>query len=100
MRHRFKRLCFLEVAGVPPDNNLAERDIRSVAAARDDGGVNRTTAGATAFANLKSIVRTCQKHGRNFLSYGLTLIGLDEHSQPLPFPTRATTRESLTANTS
>jgi hypothetical protein len=43
-------------------------------------------AGATAFAILKSIVRTCQKHGRNFLNDGLSLIGLDEQSPPLPFP--------------
>lgn len=94
VRHRFELLCFLEVAGVPPDNNLGERDIRSVAAARSDGGVNRTKAGATAFANLKSIIRTCQKHGRKFLNYGLSLIGLDEQSQPLPFPA------PLLANTS
>jgi hypothetical protein len=86
VKHRGELFCFLEVAGVPPDNNAGERDIRSVAAARADGGVNRTKAGATAFANLKSIVRTCQKHGRNFLNDGLSLIGLDEQSPPLPFP--------------
>lgn len=94
VKHRSELFCFLEVEGVPPDNNAGERDIRSVAAARADGGVNRTKAGATAFANLKSIIRTCQKHGRNFLNYGLSLIGLDEQSQPLPFPT------PLLANTS
>ena len=33
VRHRFELPCLLEVAGVPPDNNLGERDIRSVAAA-------------------------------------------------------------------
>ena len=65
-----------------------------------DGGVNRTKSGATVFANLKSIVRTCQKHGRNFLNYGLTLIGLDEQSQPLPFPTLTAIPESFLANTS
>jgi len=100
VKHRSELFCFWEVAGVPPDNNLGERDIRSVAAARADGGVNRTQAGATAFANLKSIVRTCQKHGLNFLNYGLTLIGLDEKSPPLPFPTLAVTLPSLPANTS
>lgn len=90
VRHRFDLLLFLEVNGVPPDNNLGERDIRSVAATRADGGVNRTKEGAQAFARLKSIVRTCQKHGRNFLNYGLGLIGLAEPDQPLPFaPTPA-----------
>ena len=67
VRYRQDLLRFLEDAQVPPDNNLAERDIRSVAAARSDGGVNRSDAGANAFANLKSIIRTCQKNGRNFL---------------------------------
>ena len=89
-----------EIVGVPPDNNPGERDIRSVTAARADGGVNRTKAGATAFANLKSLVRTCQKHGRNFLSYGLSLVGLDEQFRPFPFPTRAAIPESPLANTS
>ena len=96
VNHRSELFCFLEVEGVPPDNNAGERDIRSVAAARADGGVNRTKAGATAFANLKSIVRTCQKHGRNFRNHGLSLIGPDEQSQPLPFPSPA----PLLANTS
>lgn len=91
VKHRFELLCFLDVEGVPPDNNMGERDIRSVAAARADGGVNRTQAGATAFANLKSIVRTCQKHSRNFLNYGLTLIGIDATSLPLPFALSADT---------
>ncbi|MBC8113352.1 MAG: IS66 family transposase [Candidatus Saccharimonas sp.] len=100
VKHRSELFCFLEVEGVPPDNNAGERDIRSVAAARADGGVNRTQAGATAFANLKSIIRTCQKHSRNFLNYGLSLIGLDEQSRPLPFPALTAIPESLLANTS
>ena len=75
----------------------------SVASARSDGGVNRTTAGATAFANLKSIVRTCQKQGRNFLSYGLSLVGFDPQNQPLPYlfvPSLPTSAEPLPVNTS
>jgi transposase len=86
VRHRFELLQFLEVPDVPPDNNAGERDIRSVAATRADGGVNRTAAGANAFANLKSIIRTCQKHGRNFLSYGLSLLNVaPDTALPLPF---------------
>ena len=65
-----------------------------------DGGVNRTKAGATAFANLKCIVRTCQKHGRTCLGYGLTLIGIDEKCRPFPFPTLATMPKSFPTNTS
>ena len=100
MKQRSEWFGCWEIVGVPPDNNPGERDIRSVTAARADGGVNRTKAGATAFANLKSLVRTCQKHGRNFLSYGLSLVGLDEQFRPFPFPTRAAIPESPLANTS
>jgi transposase len=100
VKHRSELFCFWEIEGVPPDNNTGERDIRSVAAARADGGVNRTKPGATAFANLKSIIRTCQKHSRYFLNYGLSLIGLDEQFRPFPFPTRAAIPESPLANTS
>jgi len=85
IRHRDELFCFLEVDGVPADNNAAERDIRSVAAARADGGVNRTKAGAKAFANLKSVIRTCEKHGRQFIDYALSLIGVAQDIQPLPF---------------
>ena len=83
---------FLEMPHVPPDNTPAERDIRSVAAARADGGVNRTDWGATAFAHAKSIIRTCQKQGRNFLQYGLEVVRAVSAGQVQPLP--------LTPNTS
>lgn len=90
VKHRFDLRLFLERSDVPPDNNLGERDIRSVAATRADGGVNRTKSGAEAFAKRKSIARTCRKHGRNFLEYAQSLIGLDEKPPPLPFAVTAT----------
>ena len=90
VKHRFDLLLFLERSDVPPDNNLGERDIRSVAATRADGGVNRTKSGAEAFAKLRCIARTCRKHGRNFIDYAPSLIGLDEKQQPLPFAVTAT----------
>ena len=86
MRHRFELLTFLEHAEVPADNNLSERDVRSVAAARNDGGVNRTAWGADAFATWKSIVRTCQKNGLNFLDYGLSLVRAGALGTDLPLP--------------
>ena len=75
---------FLDEPGVPPDNNLAEREIRRVAATRADGGVNRTDWGAKAFAVAKSVVRTCQKSGQNFFRYALD--ALSATGQPLPQP--------------
>lgn len=77
---------FLEIPHVPADNTPAERDIRSVAAARADGGVNRTDWGAKAFAHAKSVIRTCQKQGRNFLNYGLDLARALSRQQPPPLP--------------
>jgi hypothetical protein len=77
---------FLEMPHVPADNTPAERDIRSVAAARADGGVNRTDWGAKAFAHAKSVIRTCQKQGRNFLHYGLQLVRAAAARQPPPLP--------------
>lgn len=86
VRHRFELLTFLQQADVPADNNTGERDIRSVAAARGDGGVNRSDWGAVAFATLKSIVRTCQKNGLNYLDYGLSLVRARGAGLNLPLP--------------
>lgn len=96
VRHRFELLHFLHSQGVPADNNAGERDIRSVAAARADGGVNRTSSGAKAFANIQSVLRTCQKHGRHFLNYGLSLLGLDDQTKPLPFALAVPTAHDTT----
>ena len=86
MRHRFELLTFLEHANVPADNNTCERDIRSVVAARNDGGVNRSDWGAAAFATWKSVIRTCQKNGLNFLNYGLSVIRTRAIGGALPLP--------------
>jgi transposase len=77
---------FLEKPHVPPDNTPAERDIRSVAAARSDGGVNRADWGAKAFANIKSVIRTCQKQSCNFLHYGLEVVRAVSAAQTPPLP--------------
>ncbi len=86
VRHRFELLTFLEHADVPADNNTAERDIRSVVAARNDGGVNRSDWGANAFATLKSVIRTCRKNSLNFLDYGLSVLRARAADCPLPLP--------------
>jgi len=86
VRHRFELLTFLEHPEVPADNNLCESDIRSVAAARNDGGVNRSAWGAKAFATLKSVIRTCHKNGRNFLEYGQSVLRARESQSPAPLP--------------
>ena len=52
-----------------------------MAAARADGGVNRSARGAKVFANIKTVIRTCHKQGLNFFDYArqvmrATLTGL------------------------
>jgi transposase len=86
--HKFvdELFTFLTLPHVPPDNTPAGRDIRSVAAARADGGVNRTDWGAKAFAHAKSVIRTCQKQGRNFLQYGLEVVRAASAGQSRPLP--------------
>ena len=86
VRHRFELLTFLEHADVPADNNTGERDIRSVVAARNDGGVNRSDWGANAFATWKSVIRTCRKNGLNFLEYGLSVLRARQSGCTLPLP--------------
>ncbi len=86
VRHRFELLTFLEQADIPADNNLAEREIRSVVAARSDGGVNRSDWAADAFTTLKSVIRTCQKNGWNFLEYGLSVFRAQQSGSALPRP--------------
>lgn len=77
---------FLEYPEVPADNSEAERTIRSVAAARSDGGTHRADWSATAFAQIKSITRTCRKTGRSFFDYALSLIRASQTGLALPLP--------------
>lgn len=91
IRARLFKYCgelftFLDHPGVPSDNSASERDIRSVAAARSDGGVNRVEWSAKAFGNIKSVIRTCQKQSRSFLQYGLSLVRATLAGQPPPLP--------------
>jgi transposase len=85
-RHRDELLVFLDNPAVPPDNNAAERDIRSVAAARSDGGLSRTAWGAQAFGVAKSIIRTCRKNGRNFFDYALAALPPLSLGKTAPLP--------------
>ena len=62
LKVRREFLAFLIVL-VPQDNNMGERDIRSMAATRADGGMNRTQAKADAFANRHSLRAAKHRHG-------------------------------------
>jgi len=86
LKHHAELFTFLDDAQVPPDNNLGERDIRSIVAARADGGVNRSSWGAQAFARIKSVVRTCQKNGLRLVDYVMNLVRSTLTKTDLPLP--------------
>ncbi|MGH6908092.1 MAG: IS66 family transposase [Aestuariivirga sp.] len=77
---------FLYDSRVPADNNGSERDIRSLAAIRSDGGTHRADWSAAAFANLKSIVVTGMKNAVRFIHYGIDVVRAKLQGQPLPLP--------------
>jgi transposase IS66 family protein len=85
-KHGDELFTFLDDPQVPADNNGSERDIRSLAAARNDGGTHRADWSATAFARIKSVIVTSLKNGLRFIHYGLEVVRAKLQAQPLPLP--------------
>jgi Transposase IS66 family/zinc-finger binding domain of transposase IS66 len=85
-RHADELFTFLRDPQVPADNNGTERDIRSLAAARNDGGTHRADWSAAAFGRLKSIIVTGMKNGVRFAQYGIEVVRAKLAGQPLPLP--------------
>lgn len=88
-RHCDELFTFLNDPRVPADNNGCERDIRSLAAARNDGGVHRAEWSAAAFARIKSVVVTSLKNGLRFIHYGLDAVRAQLKGDPMPLPFKA-----------
>ena len=61
-------LTFLYVDAMTPTNNAAEREIRPAVLIRKTNGCNRSETGAQTHSILTSIIRTCQKHGQDFVN--------------------------------
>ena len=85
-RHCDELFTFLDDARVPADNNGSERDIRSLAAARNDGGTHRVDWSAAAFARIKSVIATGMKNGVRFIHYGIEVVRAKLQGEPLPLP--------------
>jgi hypothetical protein len=85
-KHYEELFTFLRDPRVPADNNGSERDIRSLAAARNDGGTHRAEWSAAAFGRLKSIIVTGMKNGVRFAQYGIEVVRAKLAGQPLPLP--------------
>jgi len=87
-KHCDELFTFLHDPQVPADNNGCERDIRSLAAARNDGGVHRAEWSAAAFARIKSVIVTGLKNGWRFIHYGLDAVRAKLKGDPLPLPVK------------
>jgi transposase len=61
--HHDELLRFLDVPGLEPTNNLAEREIRPAVLQRKVSAGNRTEAGAHTHEVLASVSRTAQRNG-------------------------------------
>lgn len=57
---------FLYDFSVPFDNNLAERDLRHIKIKQKISGHFNSMEGMKIYANIKSIIGTLKKQGRNF----------------------------------
>jgi hypothetical protein len=89
-KHCDELFTFLDETAVPADNNGTERDIRSLAAARNDGGTHRANWRATAFARLKSGIVTGMKNRVRFIRYGIEVVRATLRGERLPFLVGAT----------
>ena len=85
---------FLDDSRVPADNNGTERDIRSLAVARSDGGTHRADWSAMAFARIKSIIVTGMKNGVRFIEYGTEVVRAKLRGERLPLPLATATDTS------
>lgn len=85
-KHCDELFTFLDNRHVPPDNNGTERDIRSLAAMRSDGGTHRADWSAKAFARIKSVIVTGMKNRLRFIQYGIEVVRAKLAGNPLPLP--------------
>jgi hypothetical protein len=71
------------------ERNGTERDIRSLAAARSDGGTHRADWSAVAFARLKSVIVTGMKNQVRFIRNGIEVVRAQLRGDRLPLPLAA-----------
>ena len=68
-KQRERLFTFLYVKAVQPTNNQAEREIRPAVIIRKTNGCNRAKPSARTHSVVTSVLRTCQKQGRDFIAF-------------------------------
>jgi hypothetical protein len=81
-KHRERLFVFLYESGVRPTHAAAEQEIRPAVAVRKTSACNRSWVGAKTPAVLTSVMRTCRKHGVDFIA--LTMERLRNRKALLP----------------
>jgi hypothetical protein len=84
IRHEDHLFTFVNIDGVPFDNNHCEREIRSAVVMRKNSYGNRSIAGAEAQAILMSIFRTLSKTSRNPISEIVAALRVYLETKKLP----------------
>jgi hypothetical protein len=89
-KHCHELFTFLDDPAVPADNSGTERNIRSLAAARSDGGTHRADWSAAAFVRLQSVIVTGIKNRVRFVQYGIEVVRAKLPGERLSLPLPAT----------
>lgn len=84
LRHQDELFVFVRVAGVPADNNLAERGLRPLVVARKISGGSRSADGSRIHMQLASLIGTWLARGQNPFVELLALLGQPLTPQAAP----------------
>ncbi|MEM2618739.1 MAG: IS66 family transposase [Candidatus Hadarchaeales archaeon] len=83
-KHGARLFTFLELEGLPWNNNEAERALRPSVVVRKNSYGSRSETGAWAHSILMSVSQTCRKQGSNFLDFGRAYLASRAGSYSLP----------------
>lgn len=72
-KYKDNHMLFLYDFNVPFDNNMSERDLRHIKTKTKVSGCFRSLEGTKAFANIRSIISTCNKQKKNIFEIITTL---------------------------
>ncbi len=75
---------FVDVEGVEPTNNVAERAVRPAVLWRKGSYGTQSEGGARFVERVLTVTATCQQHGRSVLDYLTEVCTAAQHGLPIP----------------